>query len=160
MRCYSRYFQSSSKWIQNNPHPNFANTPNLLLSTLSPPPSFTQLQPHWSRVFAGMLHCIQLFATPTKVAHQDPLSWDSPGKNTGVGCLALFQGVFPTQGWKLHLLHWQGHSLPLSYLGSAWPCVLILNCAWPSAWTILAYICMACPFFHSDLFSNVTSPEK
>ena len=23
---------------------------------------------------------------------------DSPGKNTGVGCLALLQGIFPTQG--------------------------------------------------------------
>ena len=29
---------------------------------------------------------------------------DSPGKNTGVGCHALFQGIFPTQGWNLHLL--------------------------------------------------------
>ena len=26
--------------------------------------------------------------------------WDSPGKNTGVGCHALFQGIFPTQGWN------------------------------------------------------------
>ena len=25
--------------------------------------------------------------------------WDSPGKNTGVGCHALLQGIFPTQGW-------------------------------------------------------------
>ena len=24
--------------------------------------------------------------------------WDSPGKNTGVGCHALLQGVLPTQG--------------------------------------------------------------
>ena len=24
--------------------------------------------------------------------------WDSPGKNTGVGCHFLFQGIFPTQG--------------------------------------------------------------
>ena len=34
--------------------------------------------------------------------------WDSPGKNTGVGCYALLQGIFPTQGlnpWLLHLLH-------------------------------------------------------
>ena len=27
-----------------------------------------------------------------------------PGKNTGVGCHFLLQGVFPTQGSKLHLL--------------------------------------------------------
>ena len=24
--------------------------------------------------------------------------WDSPGKNIGVGCHALLQGIFPTQG--------------------------------------------------------------
>ena len=24
--------------------------------------------------------------------------WDSPGKNTGVGCHAFLQGLFPTQG--------------------------------------------------------------
>ena len=29
---------------------------------------------------------------------------DSPGKNTGVGCHSLFQGIFPTQGWNLGLL--------------------------------------------------------
>jgi len=30
--------------------------------------------------------------------------WDSPGKNAGVGCHALLQGIFPTQGWNPHLL--------------------------------------------------------
>ena len=30
--------------------------------------------------------------------------WDSPGKNTGVGCHALLQGIFPTQGSNPHLL--------------------------------------------------------
>ena len=29
--------------------------------------------------------------------------WDSPGKNAGVGCHALFQGIFPTQGSNLGL---------------------------------------------------------
>ena len=27
------------------------------------------------------------------------LPWDSPGKNTGVGCHFLLQGIFPTQGF-------------------------------------------------------------
>jgi len=27
-------------------------------------------------------------------------SWDSPGKNTGMGCYFLFQGIFLTQGSK------------------------------------------------------------
>ena len=42
---------------------------------------------------------------------------DSPGKNTGVGCHALLQGIFPTQGSNsclLRLLHWQEGSLPLA----------------------------------------------
>ena len=41
---------------------------------------------------------------------------NSPGKNTGVGCHALLQGVFPTQGSNpclSCLLHWQAWSLPL-----------------------------------------------
>ena len=42
---------------------------------------------------------------------------DSPGKNTGSGCHALLQGIFPTQGSNLclwSLLHWQVCSLPLA----------------------------------------------
>ena len=31
--------------------------------------------------------------------------WDSPGKNTRVGCHFLLQGVFPTQGLNQGLLH-------------------------------------------------------
>ena len=31
--------------------------------------------------------------------------WASPGKNIGVGCHALLQGIFPTQGLNLGLLH-------------------------------------------------------
>ena len=30
--------------------------------------------------------------------------WDSSGKNTGVGCHFLLQGIFPTQGSNLHLM--------------------------------------------------------
>ena len=42
--------------------------------------------------------------------------WNFPGKNTGVGCHFLLQGIFLTQGSNshlLHLLHWQADSLPL-----------------------------------------------
>ena len=45
--------------------------------------------------------------------------WDCPGKGTRVGCHALLQGVFPTQGLDLHLLHllhWEVGSLPLCHL--------------------------------------------
>ena len=42
--------------------------------------------------------------------------WDSAGKNTGLGCHALLQGLFLTEGLNLHLLrllHWQVGSLSL-----------------------------------------------
>ena len=39
--------------------------------------------------------------------------WDSPGKNVGVGCHSLLQGIFPTKKSNLCLLHWQAGSLPL-----------------------------------------------
>ena len=43
--------------------------------------------------------------------------WHFLGNNTGVGSHSLLQGVFPTQGLILHilhLLHWQAGSLPLA----------------------------------------------
>ena len=51
--------------------------------------------------------------------------WHSPGKNTGMGCHFLLQGIFPIQGSNprfLHLLHWQVSSLPLSCLDSPQIC--------------------------------------
>ena len=44
--------------------------------------------------------------------------WDLPGKNTGVGCHFLLQGIFPTQGSNPSLLHWQVNFLPLRHQGS------------------------------------------
>ena len=69
--------------------------------------------------------CVQLHLTlwlhglqPTRLL----CPWDSPGKNTGVGCHFLLQGIFLTQGSNpslLCLLCWQADSLPLSHLGSS-----------------------------------------
>ena len=45
--------------------------------------------------------------------------WDFPGKNTGVGCHFLLQGIFLAQELTLHLLHllhWQADSLPPCHL--------------------------------------------
>ena len=41
--------------------------------------------------------------------------WDFPGKNTGVGCHFLLQGIYPAQRSNPHLLHWQEDSLPLNH---------------------------------------------
>ena len=84
---------------------------------------------------------VRLFATPWTVAHQAPL-WDSPDKNTGVGCHALLQGIFPTQGLNLHLLcllHWQVGSLPLvppgkHSLGAQQPPDIKPHLVWSSYW--------------------------
>ena len=56
---------------------------------------------------AQLLSRVRLFATPWTVAPQAPLSWDSPGRNTGVGCRALLQGIFLTQGSHPCLLHYR-----------------------------------------------------
>ena len=51
--------------------------------------------------------------------------WDSPGKNTGVGCRSLLQGSVPTRGLNLHLLccrqalyHWATRETKLLKGGS------------------------------------------
>ena len=44
--------------------------------------------------------------------------WNIPGKNTGVGCHFLLQGIFKTQGSNLHFPDWRADSLPLSHQGS------------------------------------------
>ena len=61
----------------------------------------------------SMLSCfssVRVFATLWTIACQVPVYGGSPGKNTGMGCHDLLQGIFPTQGWKTCLscfLHWQ-----------------------------------------------------
>ena len=52
----------------------------------------------------------------------DPMDYSTPGssvhgissgKNIGVCCHFLLQGIFPTQGSNPRLQHWQADSLPL-----------------------------------------------
>ena len=43
---------------------------------------------------------------------------DSPGKNTGMGCHALLQGIFPAQGWHPVLPHYRRILYCLSHQGS------------------------------------------
>ena len=44
--------------------------------------------------------------------------WDSPGKNTGVGCHALLQGIVPTQGSNPVIPHCRQILYQLNYQGS------------------------------------------
>ena len=63
------------------------------------------------------LQSCPILCTPMDCSPPGYSVWeDSPGKNTGVGCHALIQGLFPSQGSDLsllYLLHWQPGSLPL-----------------------------------------------
>ena len=89
----------------------------------------------WTQVSCIAGRCLTLWATNVLCCTKSLQSWltlcdpryshppgssvhgDSPGKNTGVGCHALFQGIFLTQGSNprlLRLLHWQMGSLPLA----------------------------------------------
>ena len=73
----------------------------------------------YSPIFPQMsLSCVQLL---------DPLGlwpdrllcpWNSPGKNTGVGCHFLLQGIFTTQGLNPGLLHCRRMPYHLSHQGS------------------------------------------
>ena len=66
---------------------------------------------------------VQLLANPWTVGPARFICpWDSPGKNTGVGCHFLLQGIFPTQGSNLCLLHY----------GAPWTVVPRLLCPWNS----------------------------
>ena len=56
---------------------------------------------------------------PTRLPHP----WDSPGKNTVVGCHSLLQGIFPTEGWNPGLLLCRQILYCLSHLES-----LVNNC--------------------------------
>ena len=44
--------------------------------------------------------------------------WDSPGKNTGVACHSLLQGIFLTQGSNLFLVHCRQILYLMSHQGS------------------------------------------
>ena len=58
---------------------------------------------------------VLLFATSCPTLYGLLCPWDFPGKNTGVNCHFLLQGIFLTQGLNLRLLgllHWQASSLP------------------------------------------------
>ena len=68
------------------------------------------------------MHAKLLQSCPTLCSPMDCslCPWDSSGKNIGVDCHALLQGIFPMQRLNPHLLcllHWQVGSLPLAQLG-------------------------------------------
>ena len=70
------------------------------------------LPPYVLSCFSHVRLCTTVWTSPTRLL----CLRDSPGKDSGVGCHALLQGIFLTQGcWtRICLLHWQASSLPLA----------------------------------------------
>jgi len=64
-------------------------------------------------VFSDSLRSHQL--QPTRLL----CPWNSPGKNTRVGCHVFLQGIFPTQGLNLGLLHCRWILYQLIHQGSS-----------------------------------------
>ena len=52
---------------------------------------------------------------PHRLAHRLLCQWNCPGKNTGVGCPSLLQGIFPRLGLNPGLLHCRWILYHLSY---------------------------------------------
>ena len=52
-------------------------------------------------VHAKSLQLCPILCDPVDCSPQLLCPWDSPGQNIGLGCHALFQGIFPTQGLNL-----------------------------------------------------------
>ena len=79
----------------------------------------------WSR------SVVSASATPWTVAYHAPPSVGFPGKNTGVGCHFLLQGIVPTQGSNPSLPHCRQTLYLLSHQG-IWPQNRYLQ--WASFW--------------------------
>ena len=58
----------------------------------------------WSMLVGVCAQSCPSLCDPWTVAHQAPLPCDFPGKNTGLGCHFLLQGIFLTQRLNLCLL--------------------------------------------------------
>ena len=84
--------------------------------------------------------CLTL-ATLWIVASRILCPWNFPGKNTGVSCLSLLQGIFPTQGLNPGLLHY-GRFFTNGAIGNAQPYIFSLS-----------HIC-SCHLAHTSLRST------
>ena len=65
----------------------------------------SELFPAQLLLLPSRFSCVQLCATPWTVACRGPLSMEFSRQSTKVGCHALLQGLFPTQGSNPRLTH-------------------------------------------------------
>ena len=118
----------------------------------------TSLRKTWQSLALCCVLCLVIQSHPTLCDPTDysPLGssvhGDYPGKNTGVGCQALLQGIFSTQGSNPVLLYCRQILYHLSYQGSprilewlAYP--FSRGSSQPRNWTRVS--CLAGGFFTS-----------
>ena len=108
--CYWNHPERRHHWTQKRVH-QIHGTKEILPELIS----YVELTIKCTAYFITLCVCVcvcvcvlsrvQLFATPWTAACQASHPWDSPGKNTGVGCHFLLHGIFPTQGSNSSLLH-------------------------------------------------------
>ena len=93
-----------------------------------------------------LLSYVWLFATPWTVAPPGSSAHgDSPGKDIGIGCHALFQGIFPTEGSNPGLLHCGQILYQLGHQGSPrileWvACPFSRGSSWPRNQTRVSWV--------------------
>jgi len=95
---------------------------------------------------------------------------NSPGKNTGVACRALLQGIFLTKGLNPHLFylqHWEVRSLPLVPPGkpSLCSCALsntywLVQCPWlySTCTCLILYLSMYLKHLQADIGEGNGTP--
>ena len=111
--------------IPHPPHPQF------LPGLLSTPKKVEGIEMNFSEIHlesatwkSGTVLCFVNQSFPTLCGPMDcsppgsSVHGASPGKNTGVGCHALLQGIFPTQRWNPGLPHCRLILYHLSHQGS------------------------------------------
>ena len=107
---------------------------------------------HFSLVWLFVNPCLTVYE-PARLL----CPWDSPGKNTGMGCYALLQGIFPTQEWNpclLCLLHWKAGSLPPKPSGRLIMNGPIQNRAFTFKWNYLLHFMTWFHHIHVWLFTH------
>ena len=78
------------------------------------------LRSKWINTSKHLEHCLIQGSESCSVVSDSlrPHGLNSPGQNTGMGCLFLLQGIFPTQGSNPGLLHCRWILYQLSHKGN------------------------------------------